>query len=195
MSKLLRKDLLREDSSYHISKMKTSIDSLIATHAAIATAHHTEPTDFYTQAEIDAMLNTAIPPSIYGGDQGFLKILDAWYVLNADPNARLWGSFICPETRADWKVILITMNSVGNQFVSGTLSMGATGDNEVDSSNNIHNNINWDITHPAVAYTYEFKITAAFSATERDVIRYHYATDANDGAGTIYVMGFVLVHD
>ena len=146
-------------------------------------------------ALIDVILNTGIPPSIYGGDQGFLLSLNYWYVLNADPNARLWVSIICPETRADWKIILITMNSVGNQFVSGTLSLGTTGDNEVDSANNIHNNINWDITHPAVAYTYEFKITAAFSATERDVIRYHYATDANDGAGSMYVMGVVLVHD
>ena len=33
MSKLLKKDLLREDNSFHISQQKASIDSLIATYA------------------------------------------------------------------------------------------------------------------------------------------------------------------
>lgn len=42
MSKLLRKqkDMLPEENSFHISQMKASIDSLIATHTGVATAHH-----------------------------------------------------------------------------------------------------------------------------------------------------------
>lgn len=54
MSKLLKRSNEGRNNSYHISQIKTSIDSLIATHTAIATAHHTPPTipKIYVQAVI-----------------------------------------------------------------------------------------------------------------------------------------------
>lgn len=55
MSKLLKRFPLAEDNSFHISQIKASTDSLIATHTAIATAHHSNANDLASKKVVVAL--------------------------------------------------------------------------------------------------------------------------------------------
>ena len=196
MSKLLKKNKLPEDNSYHISQMKASTDSLIATHTAIATAHHTPPTDFYTQAEVDALIAaineaSAITSSQMSlGDSGFVPWTTGWSVAHSDNNARVWYTFVAPSTD-NYKVRIYYFSS--ERTASGKIYAGATAFGEVYSLTNIFNGVNFDLSWMGVANEMGYTESAQFAATEGEFIHARFNKDANDGAGTIYVIAGVIV--
>ena len=149
MSKILNKEKKRlgEKNSFHISQMKASIDSLILTHKNIATAHHTPPTDFYTQAQVDALLHQDSIPLHYvgvadGASLGFYASHPAVIHPAADNNSRSfwsgcmpanWTSMINPTLK-----ILFTTSGAGDT-ATFNLDVDASAVTEASTGSNLYN--------------------------------------------------------
>ena len=178
MSKLLKRETLREDNSHHISQIKTSTDSLIATHTADEDAHH----------EAD---NYVTPFKLHGFD-GFVEFYGHHYTLNSDANARMLAYFPCPQTRTDWQIVMAFNNDTPAETGSGKIYAGAFTHGEAGSPTNIFNAINFDLTTGDANITY--KSSSTFSATKNDLVRVQWLKDANEGANFLYVLGMWLYH-
>lgn len=186
MSKILKKDLLREDNSYQISQMKASIDSLIATHAADDDAHHAVYTEEIT---IHAMQMS--------GEAGFVKnrYYGASYsVLFSDVNAGLSKSWYV----RDGGSFKVTMTHVGTganngKTAGGVLYMSYNKDLDGNQDWDI-SGANWDITLDNSQMITQQEYGTAITVGDNTYVGLLWLKDDNAGgaAGTMHVYGFTL---
>jgi hypothetical protein len=131
----------------------------------------------------------------FGYDNGFA----AWggglgcSVAHSDANARVFLSWIIPETRTDWKITMFTFSSAP-RTASGKVYIGATADGESLDTTSIENGTAMDCLSGGGVNFIEQTSTSTFTATVGDYIYYRWEKDANDGAGTFYVVGSVLTY-
>ena len=157
MSKLLRKSKLSEDNSYHISQIKASTDSLIATHAAIATVHQDAPALIaatYTDAEIDALIHEDSIPLYYAGvadgaSLGFYETHPAIVHPAADNNSRSYWIGYMPKgwttiTNGNLKILFST--GTAGDTASFGLRVDAATTGETCKGNNLYNAVDADYT-------------------------------------------------
>ena len=178
---------LAETNSALIHQVSDNIAEQIATHAADDDAHH-------DVIELDD-LDKYVPPIIINYADGFERSYYRWRCAQNDTEAYIYFNFICPQTRADWKVVLIYNNQYNNNDQSGLLRVAAIADDEPWDDNNLINDANFDLVVATEDDEYH-KESAAFSATVGDKIAVRWRKDANNGgAGEyIYILGAYLTH-
>lgn len=132
-------------------------------------------------------------PYKLGGSDGFTESYNYFYATHADVNAKLWFTFIVPETRADWKITFVSYSSVASRTDSGVVSAGAAGAGETRSDNNIFNGANLDLPH-AINHKYYHTSTSTFSLTKGDTVQGTWTKDNNAGSGILYFFVITLTH-
>jgi len=139
------------------------------------------------------LMNNYISPTLMYGMEGFAMAgAESWSVASSDVNAYMQFNFVVPETRNDWKITLVTVNS-GIVSNSGKLYLGAAGSGETYSDTNIFNGINFDLIH-VVGNQYLYTTSSAFSATLGDLLAGSWGKDANEGASALYFFAVYLWH-
>ena len=156
-----------------------AIDALILTHKNIAAAHHALFP--YWILHIDNF------------DGGFAVQHTRWEILHSDAASAIYAHGICPETRADWKVCIVSRSSVGNITDDGDMDVGTAGDGEASSGNN-KINAALNLAHGAVVEIAKYSYTATFSANAGDHINVRWSKNANEGAGSMRIEEIFLTH-
>ena len=178
MSKIIKNEKMDEVNSNHISQMKAGIDSLIATHAADDDVHHVL-FPYWT-----------LPISLGGG--GFTNMGTRWDILNSDAASHIYAHTVCPETRTDWKVCIVSRSSVVPMTDNGDMDVGAAGSNEATSGNN-KINAALNLAH-TVGEQAKYSYTAVFSMDAGDHVNVRWSKNNNAGAGTLRIEEMFLTH-
>ena len=81
--------------------------------------------------------------------------------------------------------------------MSGKIYAAAQTDDEAANSNNIANNVNFDLetlTTDYDLYFKDFQISGSnITLSDADTFRFSWYPDTNEGAGSIYIYGILLV--
>ena len=136
-----------------------------------------------------------VPPVFQNGGGGFVLSGYRWQVAQNDAGAFMYYSFICPQTRADWKFVLVYNNQYNTNDQSGLLRIGTMADDEPWDDDNAVASYNFDLVVGTTADVY-FKESTAFSATVREHINVRFTKDANNGGAAqyLYILGAYLTH-
>ena len=177
MSKIIKNEKMDEVNSNHISQIKASIDSLITTHTADFDAHSPHK---YTSMHIDNF------------DGGFVVAATRFDILNSDAAANIYAHGICPQTRTDWRVVIVSRSSVLNITDNGDMDVGAAGSNEATSGNN-KINAALNLAH-GPAEQAKYSNTATFFMNAGDHINIRWTKNNNAGAGTLRIEEIYLTY-
>jgi len=132
------------------------------------------------------------PINIYGWD-GWARSGEAWQILQSDADGIIGASIHCPETRADWKILIISEDISYSHTIPGALSVGVSGDGELRSHTNIFNAVSTPLVHSTINFL-KYTYSSVFSASINDTILVRWAKTNDVGGGSLVIYGIYLIY-
>ena len=125
-------------------------------------------------------------------DGGFAVAGSRYEILNSDAAANIYAHGICPQTRVDWIIVIVSRSSVGATTANGDMDVGAAGSNEATSgTNKINAALNLAHGDAGIA---KYSNTAEFSMNAADHINIRWTKNNDAGAGTLRIEEIFLTY-